>query len=155
MPSRGPIAVTVAITSARRPAASPATPRCFLDLHEGFGALSALAPPGRLPLQLGDPLVARIRHPRHRAALLRRPGQRSPIARRAPRRQVRGVQPLPTEQRADRPGRLTAVRLPDDLSLVLERELPPCRLRRHLDLRSTEGSFQYAHRPPILARPRH
>ncbi len=53
-------------------------------------ALSALAPPRGLPLQLDDPLDARIRALGHGSPLLRGPGQLSAIPGRSPRRQVRG-----------------------------------------------------------------
>ena len=65
-----------------------------------------------LALQLGDLLVAGIGHPPHGAALRRRPGQLPALPRRAPRRQMGGVQPLPSQQRPDRARRLTARRPP-------------------------------------------
>jgi hypothetical protein len=67
---------------------------------------------------------------------------------------VRGVQPLATEQGADRSRRLTAVGLPDDLPLVLKGKPPPRRLRHNLDLRPAEGPLHSTHGPSILARPR-
>src|SRR5206468_420242 len=144
-PPRGP--------GAPRPAQQPR--HWFLQFDQRLSPFGALLPPADLPLLLGELLVARIGDPPHGPPLLRRPGQFPALPRRAPRREMRGVQPLSPQQRPDRARRLTRVGLPDDLPFVLRRKPPSGRLRRHLDLRSTGGSFQYAHRPPILARPRH
>src|SRR6266481_1706843 len=146
MPSRGPIWVTVAITRSRWPAAFPATPPLVFAVRPAPQPVRALLPPADLPLLLGELLVARIGDPPHGPPLLRRPGQFPALPRRAPRREMRGVQPLSPQQRPDRARRLARVGLPDDLPFVLHRKPPSGRLRRHLDLRSTEGSFQYAHR---------
>jgi len=60
-----------------------------------------------------------------------------------PRRQMRRVQPFPTQQSTDlarRPGRIG---LTQDPQLVPDRELPPSRSLqslRHLGVRTTEGS---------------
>src|SRR6266851_1794876 len=145
MPSRGPRSVTVAIRTSRTRAASPATPHLFLDLDEGFCALRALAPPRRLSFQLGDLLVPRIGTLWDGPAPLR---QLAALARDPPRRQVGGVQPLPAQQGTDGARRLTAARLPDDLPLVLERELPPLRLPPHLHLGLHPDHPRRAHGPP-------
>src|SRR5215475_11205020 len=156
MPSRGPTSVTVAIRRARCSTASPATPPLFLDLDQGLGPLGPLAPPRGLPLEVGDPPVSRVHDPRRRPALLRRrPGQLPALARRTPRREVRGVQTLTAQQRADGPRGLTGVGLADDLPLVLHREASPPGLGRHFDLLSVQALLECAHRPPILARSRH
>src|SRR5437879_11320876 len=122
MPSRGPIWVTVAITRSRWPAAFQQRRHLFLQGDQGLSPLGALLPPADLPRLLGELLVARIDDPPRGPPLLRRPGQFTPLPRRAPCRQVRGVQPLPPQQRPDRARGLTAVGFPDDLSLVLHRE---------------------------------
>ena len=87
----------------------------------------------------------------HASLAWARPAPRAP----APRRQVRGVQALPSQQRPNCARRLTPVRFADDLPFVFYRESPPGCLRRDFDLRPMQGLLSCAHQPPILARPRH
>src|SRR5205809_4842696 len=116
MPRRDPIWVTVAITRSRWPVAFPATPPLVFAVRPGgLSPFGALLPPADLSLLLGQLLVARIDDPPRGPALLGRPSQLAPLPRRAPRRQVGRVQPLPPQQRPDRARGLPAVGLPDDL----------------------------------------
>src|SRR5207247_6507731 len=109
----------------------------FLQGDRALTPLGALLPRADLPRLLAGLLAARMDAPPRGPPRLRRPGQLAPLPRRAPRRQVRGVQPLPPQQRPDRARRLTAVGLSDNLPLVLHREPPPRRLGHHLDRRPT------------------
>ncbi len=63
--------------------------------------------------------------------------QRSPAAGRAPRRQMRAVQPLATQQAADLARLATAVRFLDDPQSILGREPTAGRLGENLRVRST------------------
>src|SRR5439155_21323153 len=116
----------------------------FLPCAPRLSPFGALLPRADLPLLLGELLVARTGDPPHGPPLLRRPGQFPALPRRAPRREMRGVQPLSPQQRPDRARRLTRVGLPDDLPFVFHRKPPPRRLCHHLDRRPTEGLFQCA-----------
>ena len=80
----------------------------FLQFDQCLGPLGTLLPARALTLQLGDPLVARIGHPPHGAALRRCPGQLPPFPRRAPRRQMGGVQPSRRNNAPTAPGVLQA-----------------------------------------------
>jgi len=92
--SLGPIWVTVAITRSRWSAAFPANAAtCFCSSTSASARSARFLPARALPLQLGNPLVAGIGQPPGRSALRRRPGQLPAFPRRAPRRQVGGVQP--------------------------------------------------------------
>jgi len=91
----------------------------FLQFDQRLSPLGALLPPADLPLLLGELLVAAIGHPPPGPAFLRHPDQVPALPCSAPRRQVRGVQPLAAQQRPDRARRLARVGLPNDLPLVL------------------------------------
>lgn len=162
-PSRGPISLSASITTARCRTASPARPRFFLHLHQRLRTLRALAPLADLALLLDDLLLSRIGRRGLRPSLLRRqPLELAPVTCRTPRRQVRRVQSLPTNQRTDRARCRRAICLAQNPALVLGSEAPPLRLRDHLALRRCRlgrrrdarrnssrptGSFRFAGRP--------
>jgi hypothetical protein len=114
-----------------------------LDLDDGFGGHQPLAQPlVLLPEPRQFPLLGRVRRPTTptRAQRIQDPFLALP----SPRRQVRRVQPFPSEQGPDlarRPGR---VRLAQDPQLVPHRELPTARSLQPL------GDFGV--RPTLLAR---
>ena len=103
----------------------------FLDLDDRLGLLQLPLQPRVLTLQLLHPRIHGLAASA-RASARSQPGQRPLLPLAAPRRQVRGVQPLAPQQRADLAGRLARVRLPQDPQLVLRAEAPTLRLRRHL-----------------------
>jgi len=92
---------------------APSWTAARLNLSKCARRYSAIAVESVLSLQVGNSLVSRIRDPRHWALLPRCSGQPSLVSRRAPGREMRGIRPLPTEQRVDRPRRLTPVRQPE------------------------------------------
>src|SRR6266478_10238432 len=131
------VQATVAGSGVSGPAGGTAAPhpKVFLNLHQRLGPLGALLPPPDLALLLSNRLVPRIGRRRLRTPRLwREPCELAPIPRRAPGRQVRGVQPLAPQQRAEFPRLRAAVRLPHDPPLVLRRESSPLCLGHHLRL---------------------
>jgi hypothetical protein len=79
-----------------------------LDFDQGFRVLGARAPSRRLSLEFGNPFVPGIHNLRHGPTLLwLGPGQLPALPSRAPGRQVRGVQALPSQQRPNCARRLT------------------------------------------------
>src|SRR5215207_6804908 len=98
----------------------------FLDLDHGFGRHQPLAQPlVLLPQPRQFPLLGRARWPTTPPRTQRVQDPLLPLP--TPRRQMRRVQPLPTEQRTDltrRPGRIGVAQHPQ---LVPDRELPPTR----------------------------
>ena len=135
-----------------RPTSSPEQQRnFFLDLDHGFGCHKPLAQPLVLlpqPRQL--PLLGRARWPTTPPGTQR---VEDPfLALPTPRRQVRRIQPFPTQQGTDlarRPGRIG---LAQDPQLVPHRELPPTRTLQPLGyfgVRSTHLARRSSHFLPV------
>jgi hypothetical protein len=122
-----------------------------LEFDEPLGAIGARLLLAELALELGDLLIASVRHPRHRTALSRRRAQLSGVALLAPRRQVGRVQPFTPQQGGD--GTLlprAGVGLAQDPDLLRGGVLAASRLRRHLGRLG-----HHADHGRFLDRPRH
>jgi hypothetical protein len=115
-----------------------------LDVDNGFGLEQALAQLRVLPLQFHHPLPVDIRHRRRTTTLARRqPGQGTGLALAPPNGQVGGIQPLPTQQRAEL-ARFAALGLLQHPQLVLGRKAAPMGLLD--DFRVRCGRYGGGHR---------
>lgn len=106
-----------------------------MDVNHGLGLQQALAQPRVFPLQRGHLLPVDIRYRRRTTALARRqPRQGTRLALASPAGQVRGIQPLTTQQGAEL-ARFAAVSLLQHLPLVLGRNAAPTGLLDDLRVR--------------------